>query len=330
MPTYLCHGFRWHRRAIRIFVILQDLEDATPDWITGRRTSNIILSEFLELYKFLPESFTQPEVAPTEVPKIDLATHQDDVHTLPPPRVPPEEDDVLINSWSPVKLLEEHDPEDLFTVCRPYAYVADYVVKVDLSVNIMDEMNKYETWTKQQEGYLAKLRDELQQDEQIQWYIVCCGDEPRDEHDDTDVEDILADDQSEATERGAASEPSERVSTPPELIERKPTPFDGLDFGFGRRSESAQLLPSPGPPPPVPPPPIPTTPRSRATTESQRASTSDKPSLDVSEPNSHEMNSHEMKRDQAPKLRKRKSLAAGLRRMFGKKETERPELPEQI
>lgn len=328
MPTYLCHGFRWHRRAIRIFVILQDLEDATPDWVTGRKTSSIILSEFQETFKFLPEPPGNLELENPELSKVDPTGHQDDDFTLPRPRVPPDEDDVLANSWSMVKLLEEHDPDDMFTVCRPYAYVADYVVKVDLSVNIMDEMNKYETWAKQQDGWFTKLRDELQQDEQVQWYVVVCGDEPRDERGESDGEDILNDHDSETTEKGVASV-SSQDSIRPELIERKPTPFDGLDFGFGRRSEPDHFIPSPGPPPPIPPPPIPTAdpPRPRAHSQSLRASTSDKPSLDATDSNG----GHEVKSPPAsppPKLRKRKSLAAGLRRMFGKKE-EQP-MPEQI
>jgi hypothetical protein len=35
MPTYLIHGFRWPRNQIRIHVILQNIDDAAPEWLIG-------------------------------------------------------------------------------------------------------------------------------------------------------------------------------------------------------------------------------------------------------------------------------------------------------
>lgn len=54
MPTYLCHGFRWHRDAIRFFVIVQDVEDAAPGWVVAPRSSDALLTQFYELFDFLP------------------------------------------------------------------------------------------------------------------------------------------------------------------------------------------------------------------------------------------------------------------------------------
>ncbi|KJR85686.1 uncharacterized protein SPSK_08923 [Sporothrix schenckii 1099-18] len=54
MPTYLCHGFRWHRPSIRVFVIVQDLEDASPDWVVRPATTRSLLDAFGRLFDFLP------------------------------------------------------------------------------------------------------------------------------------------------------------------------------------------------------------------------------------------------------------------------------------
>ena len=122
--------------------------------------------------------------------------------------------------WSAVKLLEEYDPADLGSVSRPHAYVADYVVQVDLSVSVSDEMQRYEERVRSRKrnnfaedvddppmffapppdkktktakssrsgggggtsngGWFEKLRDQLQRGEDIRWYVVVNGDEVRD------------------------------------------------------------------------------------------------------------------------------------------------------
>src|SRR5271167_3724871 len=56
MPTYLVHGFRWPRAAIRIHIILFDLEDAASDWIVAPASAITILNSFYTLYDFLPPS----------------------------------------------------------------------------------------------------------------------------------------------------------------------------------------------------------------------------------------------------------------------------------
>ncbi|CAK7228150.1 hypothetical protein SBRCBS47491_006806 [Sporothrix bragantina] len=54
MPAYLCHGFRWHRPSIRVFVIVQDLDDASPDWVIRPATTRSLLEAFNNLFDFLP------------------------------------------------------------------------------------------------------------------------------------------------------------------------------------------------------------------------------------------------------------------------------------
>ncbi|KAM3077082.1 hypothetical protein ACMFMF_004998 [Clarireedia jacksonii] len=71
MPTYLLHGFRWHRSNIMVHIVINDLEDAAPEWIMAPATSNALLNSFYTLYDFLPPSNPPPidyfsEPSPTE------------------------------------------------------------------------------------------------------------------------------------------------------------------------------------------------------------------------------------------------------------------------
>ncbi|EPE10143.1 hypothetical protein F503_05238 [Ophiostoma piceae UAMH 11346] len=67
MPTYLCHGFRWHRPSIRTFVILQNLDEVSPDWIARPGTTRALIDVFYNLFPFLPtrdvEADAEAEVA---------------------------------------------------------------------------------------------------------------------------------------------------------------------------------------------------------------------------------------------------------------------------
>lgn len=47
------------------------------------------------------------------------------------------------NDWSRIKLLEQYDPDDMTGGPQPYAYVADYMVPVTLSIDITAEMAAY-------------------------------------------------------------------------------------------------------------------------------------------------------------------------------------------
>jgi len=106
----------------------------------------------------------------------------------------------------------------------PWAYVADYVVRVSTSVSIADEMFRYEARMKRdpnkamhgsseeygrkvfgagskKAGWLEKLRDQLQRGESIRWYVVVCGDEERYNptgHDETG--ELLEEDEEECEE----------------------------------------------------------------------------------------------------------------------------------
>ncbi|OTA04533.1 hypothetical protein A9Z42_0051130 [Trichoderma parareesei] len=208
MPTYLCHGFRWTRRLIRIFVIIEDLDDAAPDWITGRNSSAAILERFGTKFDYLPQRLPQQQAeTPSEQASVPqqqkqatqdekIAAHQDDDFSVPPSRVPYSEDSVLVNQFSPVKLLEEYDPEETSISARPFAYVADHVIRIDLSANVLEEMAKYEALVKERnEGnWFERLRDELQPGSPIEWYVVVNGDEergwPHDDEEESEGSDV--------------------------------------------------------------------------------------------------------------------------------------------
>ncbi|AEO66954.1 uncharacterized protein THITE_2115564 [Thermothielavioides terrestris NRRL 8126] len=262
MPTYLCHGFRWQRRSIRVYVILQDLDDASPEWIIPAKSARCILQSFYDVFEFLP--YCSPKRG-RHAPARDVDGGDDTHRALgyandaprdrsrsrgrgrgrsqsqstaqsrslsrakrqqqPPPSLPTSddassvvsEDDFSAQAWSAIKLLEEYDPRDLTAVSRPYAYVADYAARIDLSCSIVDEIARYEQQQLQsarpaisipsrnapaeQPGWFEELRDQLQRGEEIRWYVVVNGDEVRDwSH--------------EPSDRGSVSEPDSAAGYP--------------------------------------------------------------------------------------------------------------------
>lgn len=318
MPTYLCHGFRWKRRSIRVYVVVQNLDDAAPEWVVKRGSPRSLIESFYNLFDFLPECTFPPTRRSSYAPRSysqshsldrssvaddddDAASHntarsargrsrsrsrsrtvvaqlsqpqlqsqsQSQYHQdrdqeapappascressnssrkrskseisrkpLPPtthapagyqahqahqaPPSPPSSqqqfagssyasdgtiaDPVLAQDWSPVKVLEEHDPSNLDEVSRPYAYVADYVQRIDSSCSIVEEIARYEHMVRASRepavtgpssdetlngkrdtarlgglaGWFEQLRDQLQRGEEIRWYVVVNGDEER-------------------------------------------------------------------------------------------------------------------------------------------------------
>jgi hypothetical protein len=56
MPTWIVHGFRWPRAQIRIHVILQNLDDAAPEWLMAPATTACLMKNFKDQW---PEQMTQ-------------------------------------------------------------------------------------------------------------------------------------------------------------------------------------------------------------------------------------------------------------------------------
>lgn len=287
MPTYLCHGFRWDRQNIRVHVVLENLDDAAPEWTIRQGSAKALIESFYKLYNFLPACTFPPNVSGNTAPpqpyyvsrSLDPGKDDDDAasyqtshssgsrsrsrsvtglnqqqpssylvdrgeqdpsasrkdgsssgrrrskseisrNNIPlNPRVPSSQqrmpagsyaneaptDPVLAQDWSPVKLLEEYDPANLEEVSRPYAYIADYVKRIDASCGIVEEIQRYELQVRyspvppitgsssdemlnedrdtselgRDAGWFEQLRDKLQQNSKIKWYVVVMGDEER-------------------------------------------------------------------------------------------------------------------------------------------------------
>ena len=64
------------------------------------------------------------------------------------------------NDWSSVKLLEQYDPRDMTAVSQPYAYVADYMVEISLGVALKEEIVRYDTKVKLEDGPLSPATPE--------------------------------------------------------------------------------------------------------------------------------------------------------------------------
>ncbi|PHH88855.1 hypothetical protein CDD83_6968 [Cordyceps sp. RAO-2017] len=303
MPAYLCHGFRWHRREIRIFVIVNDLEDAAPDWVVAPTTSSLILGQFQASFGFLPDRPPTPPTPPTT--REHGALHHDDDFSPPPSRVAASDDEVLMHDWSPVKLLEEYDLEETASAARPYAYVADYAVRVDLSVDVAREMAKYQALLRQSgggdddDGWFGKLRDQLQAGEPIGWYVVACADEER-------------------------AVPDEG---PDDVDEALPPPIQNLPVLMKRQEQQQQQQQPPPQRPQTPPPSRPVV-GARAHTDWPIPGSSDKPdsgsALTKADSSQPDFLADDPCKDAGhhPGLR-RKLSAKGLRRFFTKKEAGR-------
>ncbi|ROT40521.1 hypothetical protein SODALDRAFT_98294 [Sodiomyces alkalinus F11] len=160
--TYLCHGFRWHRPNIHVFAHEQDIGDAALDSTVAPESSAAIIRSFYTAFDFLPHR-----------PLAAQGTEPATTSSLP--------------GHGAVKLLEEHDCRDSMNVGRPYAFVADHAVRVHLSVSVVEEMALYEacmsdkaaveTSRGEDVGWFEKLRDKLQPDEDIRWYVIVCREE---------------------------------------------------------------------------------------------------------------------------------------------------------
>jgi len=220
-----------------------DLDDAALHWIVAPRSKAQIIQSFEEL---LDESASPSHMDPkaetanaAEACKEDHKPLQDVAEEEgsqaspyeeghePKKRVEDTTMDRLAAQTSPplpgITLLEEYDPDNLDVCAAPWAYVADYAVRVDGAVSVPEQMRRYEQERSSghaveteppvhggedlpsaaaktnlldfmteglesqpscsRSGYrswLARLRDKVQGNECIDWYIVVCGDEIRD------------------------------------------------------------------------------------------------------------------------------------------------------
>ncbi|OBT66174.1 hypothetical protein VE03_05094 [Pseudogymnoascus sp. 23342-1-I1] len=224
MPTYLIHGFRWYRISIRQYVATYDVDEAAPDWIVTPASSHALLNSFYSLHDFIPPcqqptststststasstaTLTPPShspirastapaprdpgLSPTRSPVPLPRSANGSPSTSPPPLTAAER---AFNAWSPVKLLEQHDPLNP-AISEPYAYVGDALVRISLSADIGAEIAAYESRQgcqregasvselrrlEREEGWIGKLAGKLEPKQNVGWFVVVCGDEER-------------------------------------------------------------------------------------------------------------------------------------------------------
>ena len=100
MPIYLIHGFRWPRKAIRIHIILNNVEEAAPEWLMSPSTTAALMANFRTIY---------PNLMPA----------------LPNLR--------FVEQYNPTDT-------SATATSQPFAFVTDKVEKSELSIDVNDVM----------------------------------------------------------------------------------------------------------------------------------------------------------------------------------------------
>ncbi|KAI9696129.1 MAG: hypothetical protein M1836_005960 [Candelina mexicana] len=96
MPVYIVHGFRWPRPLIRVHVVLNNLDDASPEWLMSPECQACMLLNFQKLF---------PSIM-ARLPNLRLIEQHD-----------------------------EKD-ESASAISQPYAYIADKVTVCGLSEDV--------------------------------------------------------------------------------------------------------------------------------------------------------------------------------------------------
>ncbi|KAA6415131.1 MAG: hypothetical protein FRX48_01883 [Lasallia pustulata] len=102
MPVYLLHGFRWPRAAIRIHIILNNIDDAAAEWISSPTTSSALLESLRTLHPDLMAA----------LPNLRFIEQYDPADTSPA------------------------------ATSQPYAFVADKIERCELSVDVSEVMGE--------------------------------------------------------------------------------------------------------------------------------------------------------------------------------------------
>jgi hypothetical protein len=142
MPVYVVHGFRWARagnQGIRVFVVLNNIDDAAPEYIQQAKTSRALLKTFQKSF---------PSVM-KHLPKLQF-----------------------IEQYDPEDTTET-------AVSQPYAFVADKVVECGLSANVENIISEGPGQNAQSWEAMADLRDALSPESKIGWWVVYNGDPER-------------------------------------------------------------------------------------------------------------------------------------------------------
>lgn len=215
MPVYKIHGFRWPRGgipSIRVFIVLENLDDASAEYIQNERTSSLILGA---IHKNHPN-------ASIHLPNLQL-----------------------IEQYDPLDMTDA-------AVSQPHAFVADSVTVLPdaarpvkgLSVEI-DQRFLDDAISSEARETLAEIRDAIAPGEKIGWWIVYNGD-PERYYPGMEEDELMDDEDSVGTGAGTGGDdgysfqsrdtgpPSVAASTPVSVPEIPVCAHYLLKIGFGR------------------------------------------------------------------------------------------------
>ena len=148
MPLYLVHGFRWPRRAIRIHIILENLDDCAAEYLAAPATHSTMYANFKT--KFPEEMKLLPKLR-------------------------------FIEQYDPNDTSSK-------ALSQPYAYVVDKVQPLaDLSFDVKTALEEAEGKMNSTKGAdkqiaaMQKLKEQLANDEKsgVGWWVIYNGDERR-------------------------------------------------------------------------------------------------------------------------------------------------------
>ena len=168
MPLYLLHGFRWPRHLIRIFIILNNLEDASADYIQTPTTISALRTAIFTLHPQLQN----------ECPGLTFIEQHDpeDLRTGAQPyafvadnvREAPLSMDGVIGGDSKSK-----------DVTRGGAGMLTSRRGQGLSIDIGEAMGRGRGLGGEAWDAMADLRDEISKEEAVGWFAVWNGDVER-------------------------------------------------------------------------------------------------------------------------------------------------------
>ena len=139
---YLVHGFKWKRVPIRHHVILNNVDEAAPDYIMQYSTPDALRESFMEKW---------PEIM-KNIPRLHF-----------------------LEQYNP----EDHKQS---YICQPYAFVADRVIEAELNINIREAQEKGPSISPAAWDAFVDLKEKLAgKDEEIGWFVVYNGNTDRED-----------------------------------------------------------------------------------------------------------------------------------------------------
>ena len=139
MPVFALHGFRWPRTPIRHHVILNNVDDAAPDYIMSSTSPDALRASFTEKWP-------------------DIMAHLPNLQ--------------FIEMHDPTDCRQGSNDQ-------PYAYVADRVEIGALDADLHKIMNEGLGITNEEWQAMGELRDIISPGERIGWFAVWNGDVER-------------------------------------------------------------------------------------------------------------------------------------------------------